>query len=67
MFRKLKIYKYIVMDIKSFRRTLDFGVVNTQHYYKGHKDKIKGKGRGGGGRWDWLGWGGEMGRKWRQL
>ena len=32
-------------------------------YYKGHKDKIKGEGRGGGGRWDWLGWGGGMGRK----
>ena len=35
-------------------------------YYKGHKDKIKGEGRGGG-RWDWLGWGGGMGRKCRQL
>ena len=36
-------------------------------YYKGHKDKIQGEGRGGGGRWDWLGWGGGMGRKCRQL
>ena len=36
-------------------------------YYKGHRDKIKGEGRGGGGRWDWLGWGGGMGRKCRQL
>ena len=36
-------------------------------YYKGHKDKIKGEGRGGGGRWDWLGWGGGMGRKGIQL
>ena len=36
-------------------------------YYKGHKDKIKGAGRGGGGRWDWLGWGGGLGRKCRQL
>ena len=36
-------------------------------YYKGHKDKIKGKGRGGRGRWDWLGWGGWMGRKGIQL
>ena len=36
-------------------------------YYKGHKDKIKGEGRGGEGRWDWLGWGGGMGRKCRQL
>ena len=36
-------------------------------FYKGHKDKIKGEGRGGGGRWDWLGWGGGMGRKCRQL
>ena len=32
-------------------------------YYKGHMDKIKGD--GGGGRWDWLGWGGGMGRKCR--
>ena len=38
-----------------------------RHYYKGHKDKIKGEGGGGGGRWDWLGWGGGMGRKCRQL
>ena len=36
-------------------------------YYKGHKDKIKGEGKGRGGRWDWLGWGGGMGRKCRQL
>ena len=36
-------------------------------YYKRHKDKIKGEVRGGGGRWDWLGWGGGMGRKCRQL
>ena len=36
-------------------------------YYKGHMDKIKGDGGGGGGRWDWLGWGGRMGRKGRQL
>ena len=36
-------------------------------YYKGHKDIIKGEGRGAGGRWDWLGWGGGMGRKCRQL
>ena len=36
-------------------------------YYKGYKDKIKGEGRGKGGRWDWLGWGGGMGRKCRQL
>ena len=35
--------------------------------YKGHMDKIKGEGRRGGGRWDWLGWGGGMGRKCRQL
>ena len=34
-------------------------------YYKGHKDKIKGESRGGGGRWDWLGWGGGLGRKCR--
>ena len=36
-------------------------------YYKGHKDKIKGDGRGRGGRLDWLGCGGGMGRKYRQL
>ena len=36
-------------------------------FYKGHKNKIKGKGRGGGGRWNWLGWGGEISRKYRQL
>ena len=36
-------------------------------YYKVHKDKIKGEGRVGGQRWDWLGWGGGMGRKHRQL
>ena len=35
--------------------------------YKGHKDKIKGEGKGGGERWDWLEWGGGMGRKCRQL
>ena len=34
-------------------------------YYKGHKDKIKEKSRGGGGRWDWLGWDGGKGRKYR--
>ena len=30
-------------------------------------DKIEGEGEGGGGRWDWLGWGGGMGREYRQL
>ena len=38
-----------------------------RNYYKGHMDKIKGEGAGGGGRWDWLGWGGGMGRKGIQL
>ena len=38
-----------------------------RNYYKGHMDKIKGKGGGGRGRWGQLGWGGEMGRKGRQL
>ena len=38
-----------------------------RNYYKGHKDKIKEECRGEGGRWDSLGWGGEMGRKCRQL
>ena len=37
------------------------------NYYKGHMDKIKGEGGGWGGRWVWLGWGGGMGRKGRQL
>ena len=36
-------------------------------WYLFHKAKIKGEGRGGGGRWDWLGWGGGIGRKYRQL
>ena len=36
-------------------------------YYKGHMDKIKGEGGDRGGRWVWLGWGGGMGRKCRQL
>ena len=31
------------------------------------KDKIKGEGRGGAAMWVWLGWGGGMGRKCRQL
>ena len=34
--------------------------------YKGHTDKTKGGGIRGG-RWGWLGWRGEVGRKWRQL
>ena len=38
-----------------------------RNYYKGHMDKPKGEGRDGGGRWVWLGWGGGMGRKCRQL
>ena len=36
-------------------------------YYKGHMDKTKGEDEGGGGRWVWLGWGGGMGRKCKQL
>ena len=38
-----------------------------KNYYKGHMDKTKGEGGGGAGRWVWLGWGGEVGRKCRQL
>ena len=38
-----------------------------RNYNKGLMDKIKGEGGGGGGRWDWLGWGGGMGRICRQL
>ena len=36
-------------------------------YYKRYMEKIKGEGRGGVARWDWLGWGGGMGRKCRKL
>ena len=38
-----------------------------RNYYKGHMDKIKGEGGGRGERWVQLGWGGEVGRKCRQL
>ena len=38
-----------------------------RNYYKGHMEKMKGEGGGRGGRWVWLGWGGGMGRKCRQL
>ena len=38
-----------------------------RNYYKGHRDKIKEAGGGGGGRWVWLGWGGGVGRKCRQV
>ena len=34
--------------------------------YKGHMDKAKGGGIEGG-RWEWVGWGGLLGGKWRQL
>ena len=36
-----------------------------RNYYKGHMDKTKAG--AGGGRWVWLGWGGGVGRKCRQL
>ena len=39
----------------------------SRNYYKGHMDKTKGEGGGRGGRWVWLGWGGAVGRKFRQL
>ena len=36
--------------------------------YKGHMDKTKeGVCGSKGGRWVWLGWGGGIGKKWRQL
>ena len=35
--------------------------------YKGHMDKIKEEGKIRGGRWEWLGSGGVVGRKCRQL
>ena len=38
-----------------------------RNYYKGHMDKTKVEGGGGEGRWVWLGWGGGMERKFRQL
>ena len=38
-----------------------------RNYSKGLKDKIKVERRSEGGRWEWLGWGGVMGRKCRQL
>ena len=34
--------------------------------YKGHMDKDKG-GRFEGGKWRWVGWGGMVGLKWKQL
>ena len=44
----------------------DSGTGVYRSYYKGHKDKIKGRVKvGEGGRL--LGWGGGMGRKYRQL
>ena len=38
-----------------------------RNYYKGHMDKTKGEGGSRGGRWVWMGWGGVVGRKCRQL
>ena len=38
-----------------------------RNYYKGHMDKTKGEGKSKGGRWVWLGLGGGVGRKCRQL
>ena len=38
-----------------------------RNYYKGHMDKTKGEGGGGGVSQVWLGSGGEVGRKGRQL
>ena len=64
----IKYFKIVIKNIVRIARgegTVGRGVYRS--YYKGHKDKIKGEVRGGGGRWDWLGWGGGMGRKCRQL
>ena len=65
-------YKWLLFrgNIYYNSKTSGAGIVGRgvyRGYYEGHKDKIKGEGRGGGGRWDWLGWGGGMGRKCRQL
>ena len=38
----------------------------SRNLYKGHMDKTK-RGRSKGGRWGWLGLGGVMWEKWRQL
>ena len=38
-----------------------------RNYYKGHMNKTNGEGAGGRGRQVQLGWGGGMGRKFRQL
>ena len=38
-----------------------------RNYNKGHMDKTKGEGGGRGGRFVWLGRGGGVGRKCRQL
>ena len=38
-----------------------------RNYYKGHMDKTKGEGGSKGGRWVWLGWGGVVEGKCRQL
>ena len=38
-----------------------------RNYYKGHRDKTKGEGGGNGGREVWLGWGGVVEGKCRQL
>ena len=45
--------------------TVERGVY--RNYYKGHMEKIKGEGGCRGGIWVWLGWGGGMGRKGRQV
>ena len=43
------------------------GTGDYRNYYKGHMEKIKWEDGGGGGRWVWMGWGGGMRRKCRQL
>ena len=61
---------YISIKLERKKKTLVSQVRNCglkPSYYKGHEDRIKEEGRGGGGKWDWLGLGGGMGRKCRQL
>ena len=45
----------------------DRGEKDVRNHCKGHMDKTKGEGGSKGGRWVWLGWGGMVGRKCRQL
>ena len=59
-------YKELSENYNSMKKEIET-ILKNRSYYKGHMDKIKGEGRGGRGRWDWLGCGGGMGIKCRQL